>query len=697
MKVSTLLLLSFAFMTASCIKETADINSGSSTSSTGGSSSGATGGSSGGTSSSEDPLAAEAWHLKNTGQNSYSENPGTSGEDIDLSEAVALGYTGSGVRVAVSDSGTEVSHEDLSGNQLTGEHRNYGLSNASLWRGSLPYVVKNDNHGTGVAGLIAAVGWNGLGSRGVAPDAKFSGFRFVGVSSSSTESSVAKEIDQMDGDFDIFNFSYGDAYTCQFNEVNGTVLDALDTGATELRSTKGAIYVQSAGNSFTVSRQICSDDALDSSTAYSNSNFSDALTTPLKIIVGAINANGLKSSYSTPGSGLWISAPGGEFGTDDPAMITTDITGCSHGYSRKDYTLTSFNKGGHVDNKKCNYTSTMNGTSSAAPVTSGVIALMLQANPALSIRDVKYILALTADKVDYSLTEVLLHPGGLDLSGHDYDYKWIENNAGLSYSNWYGFGRINALQAVLLANTYTFPLGTYENTSAPNTDEWYYDSGTIAVAIPDEDATGATSELEVSHNFLVESVQVEVTSDHTNPADLGVILISPNGTESRLLLINSNVYATTLDEKLLMTNAFFGESSLGTWTLKLVDGAANDTGNLTNWKILIHGHRISLSGTTPDPVSALVLPTPYSSLNVSPNFSFDPSPSLDVVRYEVSIGTSSGETDVADWTSVGLETSALQLTHLTLTNNTSYFLNIRAISNKEKASSIVTESWDVDL
>ena len=190
---------------------------------------------------------------------------------------------------------------------------------------------------------------------------------------------------------------------------------------------------------------------------------------------------------------------------------------------------------------------------------------------------------------------------------------------------------------------------------------------------------------------------MEVSSDHTNPADLGVILISPNGTESRLLLVNSNVYATTLDEKLLMTNAFYGESSLGTWTLKLIDGAANDTGNLTNWKILIHGHRITLSGTTPDPISALVLPTPNSSLTVSPNFSFDPSPSVNVVRYEVSIGTTSGATDVAGWTSVGLETSGLQLTHLTLTNHNSYYMNIRAISDKEKASSIVTESWDVDL
>jgi len=38
----------------------------------------------------------------------------------------------------------------------------------------------------------------------------------------------------------------------------------------------------------------------------------------------------------------------------------------------------------------------MNGTSSATPVTAGVIALMLEANPALTWRDVKHILASTA-------------------------------------------------------------------------------------------------------------------------------------------------------------------------------------------------------------------------------------------------------------------------------------------------------------
>ena len=42
----------------------------------------------------------------------------------------------------------------------------------------------------------------------------------------------------------------------------------------------------------------------------------------------------------------------------------------------------------------------MNGTSAAAPNVAGVVALMLEANPRLSSRDVKYILASTAKRVD---------------------------------------------------------------------------------------------------------------------------------------------------------------------------------------------------------------------------------------------------------------------------------------------------------
>jgi subtilisin family serine protease len=63
------------------------------------------------------------------------------------------------------------------------------------------------------------------------------------------------------------------------------------------------------------------------------------------------------------------------------------------------------------------------GTSFAAPVTSGVIALILQANPNLGWRDVQAILATTSQMMD------------------EEDESWVVNGAGLHHSYKYGFGK----------------------------------------------------------------------------------------------------------------------------------------------------------------------------------------------------------------------------------------------------------------
>jgi subtilisin-like proprotein convertase family protein len=690
MRLAYVSILVMVALSTSCVKDDGKVAAGDSL---GNSTSGSSGGGSGSSSTPvPDPLASQAWHLANTGQNSFSSGNGISGEDISVAAAISLGFTGLGVRVAVSDTGTDINHEDLTNRQLEGEHRNYATSNSSLWRTTLPYVVENDAHGTGVAGLISAQGWNGLGSRGVAPDSKFAAFRFVGDYSATAASLLARTIDQTDGNFDIFNYSYGYSQ-CQYIEEDDLLIDSFVDGVKNLRSGKGALYVQSAGNSFINYTYGC----------VGNTNTSHDLTIPEKIIVGAINANGKKSSYSSPGSGIWVSSPGGEYGISSPAMITTDISGCGNGYSRINPAFTGFD-GGNDQNKNCSYTSSMNGTSSAAPVLSGVIALMLQANPSLTWRDVKHILALTSDQVDYSLATPLTHPLGTgydSLLGYIYDYKWIQNAAGIDFSNWYGFGRVNALSAVIMANTYTFPMGAYESTENPQTKSWYYNSGVISDAIPENDPNGTFglpgSSIIVNHNFFIESVQLKVNITHTFPSDVGISLISPSGTESRILHYNSLISSSAVPtDKLLLTNAFYGENSAGTWTLKVDDGALGDTGTVTNWKIQINGHRMAGDGSFPNPVAGATMPATYPSAgndSTSPPLAFTFSSSGDVVRYELSVGTSPRLVDISKWTSIGLNNTSAQLTKLSLITNRNYYLNIRAIDNMENASSIVSKLW----
>lgn len=85
---------------------------------------------------------------------------------LDVAEAHAISR-GTGVRVAVIDTGIDVEHPDLAGRtQLT---RNYIDDD--------PRAFRSDRHGTQVAGLIAATANNGIGIVGVAPDVKLMAFK----------------------------------------------------------------------------------------------------------------------------------------------------------------------------------------------------------------------------------------------------------------------------------------------------------------------------------------------------------------------------------------------------------------------------------------------------------------------------------------------------------------------------------------
>ena len=120
--------------------------------------------------------------------------------------------------------------------------------------------------------------------------------------------------------------------------------------------------------------------------------------------MAALRADDVKSSYSTPGPSVWISGYGGEYGYNssyvgtpsgiyDPAIMTVDQSGCTSGYvganssaAQAGVNINQFNdnSGGYAENANCNYHSAFNGTSSAAPTVTGVIALMLEANPNLT-------------------------------------------------------------------------------------------------------------------------------------------------------------------------------------------------------------------------------------------------------------------------------------------------------------------------
>lgn len=574
-----------------------------------------------------DPLTTYAWHLNNTGQSTFSKAGGSAGQDMKARAALRMGYTGQGIKIAVTDTGLEAAHEDLAKNLLSGLSRNYATNPTAPYTGDPTNIWDTtEDHGTSVSGIIAAKGWNGKGARGIAPNAGLAGLNFINGHVSGSVYPRA-ELDQTQGDFDIFNQSWGLNFgtprTSQawayYTGVEACYRKSIKYGVDNLRGGKGAIYVRAAGNDFEYDNIYYATKGYYLSTP---ANLDYLNTMPYQIVVGATNAAGKKSSYSTAGSALWIAGLGGEYGVNTPAMLTTDQSTCSKGFSpflANDYQnayhdkypslpplVMSFDNGSSALNSSCNYTALMNGTSAATPSIAGVVALMLEAKPSLSWRDVKHILATTATKVDASFAPVIRT--GLDVPGYVYEDGWTTNAAGYHFHNWYGFGRADAEAAVNLAKTYTPTTTTYVET------DWAADSGAISVVVPDYNKNGVELKLNVTQSLSIEAVQIQVTMDHDTQGDVAFELYSPQGTKSIVMNGNNGIrtgpeYAfgdynpladldprnnafcgTNYTGAVFLSNAFYGENSLGEWKLKVVDIVQNDEGTMKNWKLNIAGH-----------------------------------------------------------------------------------------------------------
>ena len=578
-----------------------------------------------------EPLQSEQWYLTNTGQKAYAGYAGIANVDINHSGALELGFTGSNIRVNVIDTGMEMQHPDLLANIVADGSYDYvdGDNDPSN------YATTSGDHGTSVAGLIAADD-NGAGITGVAPDALLQAFNYLRSSQTTSDYLLAHGGDTKLDDTAIFNKSLGvqanDDYRISSSKLEAlscfTSGGATDHGSPEncseaLRSGLGAIYVKAAGNDFAdATDELCLSFGLSCRDA----NMDAEHTYPYQVVVGALNASGVKSSYSNAGSALWLTAPAGEYGWDYdfmeselnkyghtlpydasnpiwyPAMLTTDQVGCDRGNTTYRYDfetsgvppigVTQFHEDDTL-NPDCDYASTFNGTSAATPVVSGVIALMLEANANLSWRDVKHILAASSDVIDASIAEVSIPVLLCSTDCSDGQYtasdslefvardSWQTNAAGYDFHNWYGFGAVNAGAAVAMAQSYASQLGQWQKLSvSQNFDQ----------DIPD--ATGSALQVSINQpdDITVEAVQLDLQIAHSYLGNLSVVLVSPSGTRS-VLLTPFGLYDDEVDfDANLLSNAFYGESAAGDWQLQIYDLMQADTGSLVSATLNVYGH-----------------------------------------------------------------------------------------------------------
>ncbi|MDD9963535.1 MAG: S8 family peptidase [Gammaproteobacteria bacterium] len=551
----------------------------------------------------DDPLVGEQWHLVNSGQAAFAAQPGVPGEDLAMQGTLQDGPTGRGVRVAVVDTGLEVCHPDLAANIETGASHNF---NVGYWTGASnrdPYQPSSmGDHGTSVAGVIAAAANNGIGGRGVASNAMLRGYNLLSANDWTgawVDALGGSSVSPNSAEVDIFNLSFG-GLGREGNPDPDTDVALYQNGVNNLRGGLGAIYVKSAGNGFrrcgSIPRTVNEQIGCISANGDPDNNL------PYLIVVGGFNAAGKRASYSSAGANLWISAPSGEYGVDFPAIITTDQIGLSRGYDQ--FIPAGLALDGQL-NPYGHYVSDFNGTSAAAPNVSGAIALLLEAHPDLTWRDVKHVLAKTARRIDPDISAVRYGFGGAahllqqpwaDRSAEDrarnwYGFgpapymlqlPWVVNAAGYSFHNWYGFGALALDDALAYAASHQADgLGPLMETASFAVAE--------EAAIPDYSSSGLTQALDVSglpadSNIEALTLTIDVTHPFTN--DLGIHLISPSGTESVLNPVFNDFLANNQDlDWQLLSNAFYGERPNGSWTLKVVDAAPGDAGELNGWSL----------------------------------------------------------------------------------------------------------------
>lgn len=423
--------------------------------------------------------------------------------DANVTGAWAQGWTGQGVRIGIVESGSFQSDHPDLAANWVPEF------DLSPWGAA--------SHETNVAGVAAGRGGNGVGGTGAAPLASLSSLHVDYDPATTSDASQAVAARYRNDALDIKNWSVGwGADRFQWASYPHTRQGIADSEAA------GTINVRAAMN------------ANRDANAYSDKNFFG------QIVVGATGSNGLRADYSNFGSNLTVTAP--TLGVSGTLGITTTELGAGYTYD-------------------------FSGTSSAAPLVSGVLALAKEAQPNLDTRMAKHLLARTSRVVDPSNPRKMSFPEYEQRVANFDDVvplgQWRTNAAGINFSNDYGFGLIDATALVEAAQEFSgvTPLITASTGSV-----------IVGEIIPEDNSLSKTFTLsqlgkveDIQFDFSLtglfkSSIQMTLTSPAGTTGLLHSAFISPAGTGNP----GSRIWS-------MVTNAFWGEEAEGEWSVTMTD------------------------------------------------------------------------------------------------------------------------------
>ncbi|MEH8017832.1 S8 family serine peptidase [Rheinheimera muenzenbergensis] len=594
-----------------------------------------------------DPSFGDLWGLHNTGQSG-----GTAGADIKAVDAWDITTGSQDIIIGIIDTGMDYNHPDLIDNRwvnpgsLPGSTYGYSTLNAEL------DPMDSDSHGTHVAGTIGASGNNGTGVVGVNWNVTLLPCQFLGPSGGSTAGAI-----ECINYFTDLKINHGVDIKATNNSWGGGGFSETLKAAIESAGDAGILFIAASGN--------------DGGNADSTPMYPAAYDLDVIVSVASTDRNDAMSGFSNYGAtSVDLGAPG--------SAILSTVPG--NGYA------------------------SYSGTSMASPHVAGAAALLWSVNPDLTPAEMKAILmdsgdALPAlegktvsgkrlnlvnalDEADPTPTfKLSLTPRTQQITaGDSAQYTLDIGNvsdwmgdvalsvdvqpalAGVSLSASSGQpGQTLTLDVTTAADT---PWGNYQFT-VTGTDvatgelvksvnaslsvlpqglqDYEYDN-TTPVAIPDNNAEGISSVINVPQAGFVFGTNVGVNITHTWQGDLLVKLRSPEGTEHTL----HNRSGGNQDDLIQnwQTSAFNGEAMQGDWTLLVSDNAGLDTGTLNSWDLTITA--LTDGDTGPDPVAPVAdFSFTVSGLTASfTDMSTDANNDIQSLSWDFGDGTSSSDANV---------------------------------------------------
>lgn len=545
----------------------------------------------------DDTKFSDLWGMHNTGQTG-----GLADADIDAPEAWDISTGSHDIIVGVIDTGIDYTHPDLMANIWTNsaEIPGDGIDNDS--NGFVDDIhginaitgsgdpMDDAGHGSHVSGTIGATGNNALGVVGVNQNVSIVGCKFLDASGSGSLSDALTCIDYF-----VFLKNNGIDVRATNNSWGGGGFSQALSDAITSSEEANILFVAAAGNS-------ASDNDAQSSypSGYPHESVLSVASTTHTDSMSGFSQWGLTTvDLGAPGSDILSTVPGSGYDS----------------YS---------------------------GTSMATPHVTGAAALAWSVNPELSAIEMKALLMSSGDdntaltgktvsgkrlNVKNALDDADPTPGftlkvtpnsSTIVAGETATYSFDVG----SVADW--DGEINlALEGTLPGATLSTDKATPGTTfelSVPTTavTQWgeyafavtatsgelvktanvrlmvnpqglkkftYNNNG--AVDIPDNDATGITSIINIADDLTVFASDVYVNITHTWIDDLTVMLTSPTGTSA--VLHSASGGSNDNIDKTFSSAAFNGEVTTGDWILSVADNLAEDTGSLNNWALIITG------------------------------------------------------------------------------------------------------------